>query len=107
MRTRIKRHARRPFSTGGNYINFQTGDEDEERISETYGASATGARARETWRATARARSSTGRSGRASLRRHRFQNGTGRVCAVAKTRDASPVTDPRTWCERVHVSAGF
>ena len=27
----------RPFSTGGNYINFQTVDEDHGRISETYG----------------------------------------------------------------------
>ncbi len=28
----------RPFSTGGNYINFQTADEDEERVRATYGA---------------------------------------------------------------------
>ncbi|MBA3263754.1 MAG: FAD-binding oxidoreductase [Thermoleophilaceae bacterium] len=28
----------RPFSTGGNYINFQTADEDEQRIRDTYGA---------------------------------------------------------------------
>jgi FAD/FMN-containing dehydrogenase len=28
----------RPFSTGGNYINFQTADEGEERIRATYGA---------------------------------------------------------------------
>jgi FAD/FMN-containing dehydrogenase len=28
----------RPFSTGGNYINFQTADEGEDRIRETYGA---------------------------------------------------------------------
>jgi FAD/FMN-containing dehydrogenase len=27
----------RPFSTGGNYLNFQTGDEDAERIRATYG----------------------------------------------------------------------
>lgn len=27
----------RPFSAGGNYINFQTADEDEERIRKTYG----------------------------------------------------------------------
>lgn len=27
----------RPFSTGGNYINFQTADESEERIEATYG----------------------------------------------------------------------
>jgi FAD/FMN-containing dehydrogenase len=28
----------RPFSTGGSYINFQTADEDEERVRTTYGA---------------------------------------------------------------------
>lgn len=28
----------RPFSTGGNYINFQTADDDEQRIRATYGA---------------------------------------------------------------------
>jgi FAD/FMN-containing dehydrogenase len=28
----------RGFSTGGNYINFQTADEDEERVRATYGA---------------------------------------------------------------------
>jgi len=28
----------RPFSTGGNYINFQTADEDTQRIRDTYGA---------------------------------------------------------------------
>jgi hypothetical protein len=28
----------RPFSTGGNYLNFQTADEDEERLRATYGA---------------------------------------------------------------------
>jgi FAD/FMN-containing dehydrogenase len=27
-----------PFSTGGNYVNFQTADEDEERLRATYGA---------------------------------------------------------------------
>jgi FAD/FMN-containing dehydrogenase len=28
----------RPFSTGGNYVNFQTADEDEERVRASYGA---------------------------------------------------------------------
>jgi FAD/FMN-containing dehydrogenase len=28
----------RPFSTGGNYLNFQTADEDQERLRATYGA---------------------------------------------------------------------
>jgi hypothetical protein len=27
----------RPLSTGGNYLNFQTADEDEERVRATYG----------------------------------------------------------------------
>ncbi len=27
----------RPFSTGGNYLNFQTADEEEERLRATYG----------------------------------------------------------------------
>jgi FAD/FMN-containing dehydrogenase len=27
-----------PFSTGGNYLNFQTADEDDERVRATYGA---------------------------------------------------------------------
>ncbi len=29
----------RPFSTGGNYINFQSADEDEQRVRASYGAS--------------------------------------------------------------------
>jgi FAD/FMN-containing dehydrogenase len=28
----------RPFSTGGNYVNFQTADEDAARVRESYGA---------------------------------------------------------------------
>jgi hypothetical protein len=28
----------RPFSTGGNYINFQTADEDDDRVRASYGA---------------------------------------------------------------------
>jgi len=28
----------RPYSTGGNYVNFQTADEDDDRIRATYGA---------------------------------------------------------------------
>jgi pimeloyl-ACP methyl ester carboxylesterase len=35
----------------------------------------------------------------------RFENGRGRVCAVAKTRSGSRVTDARRWCERVQVAA--
>ena len=46
------------------------------------------------WQVTARARRET-----------RFKNGGGRVCAVAKTRTGSRVTDSRRWCERVQVTA--
>jgi pimeloyl-ACP methyl ester carboxylesterase len=45
------------------------------------------------WQVTARAR-----------RRTRFETGSGRVCAVAKTRTGARVTDTRRWCERVTVS---
>jgi pimeloyl-ACP methyl ester carboxylesterase len=35
----------------------------------------------------------------------RFEDGRGRVCAVAETRSGSRVTDRRRWCERVTVVA--
>jgi pimeloyl-ACP methyl ester carboxylesterase len=35
----------------------------------------------------------------------RFENGRGRVCAVATTRRGARVTDRRRWCERVQVAA--
>ena len=46
------------------------------------------------WQVRARARGAT-----------RFENGRGRVCAVATTRSGARVTDRRRWCERVQVSA--
>jgi alpha-beta hydrolase superfamily lysophospholipase len=46
------------------------------------------------WRITARAHRGT-----------RFEDGGGRVCAVANTRNGSGVTETRKWCERVSVSA--
>jgi pimeloyl-ACP methyl ester carboxylesterase len=46
------------------------------------------------WQVRARARGRT-----------RFENGSGRVCAVATTHSGSRVTDRRRWCERVDVSA--
>jgi pimeloyl-ACP methyl ester carboxylesterase len=46
------------------------------------------------WRVTARAR-----------RGARFEDGSGRVCAVAKTRSGLRVTDARRWCQRVQVAA--
>jgi hypothetical protein len=46
------------------------------------------------WQVRARARGMT-----------RFENGRGRVCAVATTRSDAGVTDRRTWCERVQLAA--
>jgi alpha-beta hydrolase superfamily lysophospholipase len=48
------------------------------------------------WQVRARARGGT-----------RFENGRGRVCAVASTRSGVRVTDRRRWCERVRVAATF
>jgi pimeloyl-ACP methyl ester carboxylesterase len=48
------------------------------------------------WQVRARARGGT-----------RFENGRGRVCAVATTRTGSRVTDRRTWCESVQVAGAF
>lgn len=45
------------------------------------------------WQVTARARSGA-----------RFEDGRGRVCAVATTRDGSRVTDTRRWCERARMA---
>lgn len=45
---------------------------------------------------------------RASARRGtRFEVGRGKVCAVARTRSASYVTDTHKWCEPVLLSAVF
>lgn len=48
------------------------------------------------WQVRARARPGT-----------RFGAGRGRVCAVATTREAGPITHTRKWWERVQVSGGF
>jgi hypothetical protein len=76
-----------------------------ERVSITVAVSqpATAARARSRWR-----RRCTGevQHWRVEARgRHgtRFENGRGRVCAVATTRAGSRVTDTRRWCEPVDV----
>jgi pimeloyl-ACP methyl ester carboxylesterase len=65
---------------------------------------ATAARARSRWRGRC-----TGKVQRWQVRarargRTRFENGRGRVCAVAKTRSGPRVTDRRRWCERVDVA---
>ena len=67
----------------------------------------TGARARKSWK-----RRCTGELQHWQIRaraRHgtSFQAGAGRVCAVARTRSATRVTDRRKWCERVFVSPVF
>jgi hypothetical protein len=64
---------------------------------------ATAARARRRWRGRCTGEVQhwevTARAGRGT----RFENGRGRVCAVATTRAGSRVTDTRRWCERVDV----
>ncbi|MGH2989684.1 MAG: hypothetical protein ACRDMA_07440 [Solirubrobacterales bacterium] len=81
----------------------------EERISirVTVTQSASGARARESWKGRC-----TGELQHWQVRAHArrgtlFQTGRGRVCAVATTRSGDRVTDTRKWCERVQVSGGF
>jgi hypothetical protein len=47
----------------------------------------------------------TGPIGCARARRGtRFEDGRGRVCAVARARRGSRVTDTRRWCEQVRVA---
>jgi alpha-beta hydrolase superfamily lysophospholipase len=65
---------------------------------------ATGVRARSLWKSRC-----TGRVQHWRVRAHagrgaRFENGRGRVCAVAQTRSGSRLTDSRRWCERVDVA---
>ena len=67
----------------------------------------TGARARKSWKHRC-----TGELQPWQIRartRHgtHFQTGAGTVCAVAKTRSATHVTDGRNWCEPVFVSPVF
>jgi pimeloyl-ACP methyl ester carboxylesterase len=65
---------------------------------------ATAARARSRWRGRC-----TGKVQRWQVRarargRTRFENGRGRICAVANTRSGSRVTNRRRWCERVNMA---
>jgi pimeloyl-ACP methyl ester carboxylesterase len=66
---------------------------------------ATGARARSRWRGRCTGKVQRWQVGARARRGTRFENGRGRVCAVAKTRSGSRVTDTRSWCERVNVVA--
>ena len=66
--------------------------------------SATGARARNRWRSRCTGEVQHWQVRARARRGTRFQNGGGRVCAVAKTRTGTRVTDRRRWCERVNVA---
>jgi pimeloyl-ACP methyl ester carboxylesterase len=66
--------------------------------------SATGARARNRWRSRCTGEVQHWQVRARARRGTRFENGSGRVCAVAKTRTGTRVTDRRRWCERVNVA---
>jgi pimeloyl-ACP methyl ester carboxylesterase len=66
---------------------------------------ATAARARNRWNSRCTGKVQHWQVGARARRGTRFENGSGRVCAVATTRTGSRVTDTRRWCERVNVSA--
>jgi pimeloyl-ACP methyl ester carboxylesterase len=65
--------------------------------------SATAARAGSRWRSRCTAEVQRWQVKAHARRATRFQNGSGRVCAAAKTRRGTRVTDRRRWCERVNV----
>jgi hypothetical protein len=69
--------------------------------------SATGTRARKVWKGRCTGELQHWRVRARARRVARFSSGAGEVCAVARTRGASRVTDTRRWCERVALSAGF
>jgi pimeloyl-ACP methyl ester carboxylesterase len=66
---------------------------------------ATAARARNRWKGRCTGKVQHWRVRARARRGTRFENGSGRVCAVANTRNGPRVTDERRWCERVNVSA--
>jgi alpha-beta hydrolase superfamily lysophospholipase len=78
-----------------------------ERVSIGVGVSqpATAARARGRWKGRCTGKVQHWQVRVRARRGTSFENGGGRVCAVAKTRSGSRVTDTRRWCERVDVSA--
>jgi hypothetical protein len=65
---------------------------------------ATAARARSRWKGRCTGEVQRWEVRLRARRGTRFENGRGRVCAVAKTRSGSRVTDARRWCERVDVA---
>jgi pimeloyl-ACP methyl ester carboxylesterase len=64
---------------------------------------ATAARARGRWKGRCTGEVQRWQVWLRARRGTRFENGRGRVCAVARTRSGSRVTDRRRWCERVEV----
>ena len=78
-----------------------------ERVSISVGVRqpATAARARNRWKGRCTGEVQHWQVRARTRRGTRFENGSGRVCAVANTRTGSRVTDTRRWCERVNVSA--
>lgn len=68
---------------------------------------AIGARARESWNGRCTGEIQHWQVRARARHRTRFETRTGRVCAVATTRDTAGVTDTRKWCERVAVSERF
>jgi pimeloyl-ACP methyl ester carboxylesterase len=66
---------------------------------------ATAARARSRWRGRCTGEVQRWEVGLRARRGARFENGRGRVCAVATTRSGPRVSDRRRWCERVTVAA--
>jgi DNA-binding NarL/FixJ family response regulator len=65
---------------------------------------ATAARARGRWKGRCTGKVQRWQVGVRARRGTRFENGRGRVCAVARTRSGSRVTDRRRWCKRVEVA---
>jgi pimeloyl-ACP methyl ester carboxylesterase len=76
-----------------------------ERLSVGFAMSqpATAARARSRWRSRCTGEVQHWHMKARARRGTRFNDGRGRVCAVATTRHGSRVTDRRRWCERVRV----
>ena len=67
----------------------------------------TGARARQSWTARCTGEVQHWQVRARALRGPRFAQGPGRVCAVARTRSGSRVSETRKWCRPVFVSAGY
>jgi hypothetical protein len=76
-------------------------------ITVTVTQAATRARARQVWKSRCTGELQHWQVRARARQETRFATGTGRVCAVAKTRSADRVTDTRKWCERVRLSGGF